>query len=66
MNTPDPHRVGQVRNDVEDIYVMLGGINSTLGQHTATLADRSSSRQKFPKVSPASSRSARKPASATG
>jgi hypothetical protein len=35
----DSRKVGQLRNDVDDIYDMLGGINSTLTEHTATLAD---------------------------
>ena len=42
----DGRKVAQLRNDVDDIYDMLGGINSTLdhhtvilGEHTATLAD---------------------------
>lgn len=40
MNMPgDGRKVAQLRNDVDDIYDMLGGINATLDQHTATLAD---------------------------
>lgn len=35
----ESRKVGQLRNDVDDIYDMLGGINATLDQHTATLAD---------------------------
>jgi ABC-type transporter Mla subunit MlaD len=38
MSTPgDGRKVAQLRNDVDDIYDMLGGINATLDQHTATL-----------------------------
>lgn len=33
----DGRKVAQLRNDVDDIYDMLGGINATLDQHTATL-----------------------------
>ncbi len=33
----ESRKVGQLRNDVDDIYDMLGGINTTLDQHTATL-----------------------------
>lgn len=36
MNQPsDGRKVSQLRNDVDDIYDMLGGINATLNQHTA-------------------------------
>ena len=37
----DGRKVAQLRNDVDDIYDMLGDINTTLGLHTATLADHS-------------------------
>lgn len=33
----ESRKVGQLRNDVDDIYDMLGGINATLADHTATL-----------------------------
>lgn len=35
--TGDSRKVGQLRNDVDDIFDMLGGINTTLAEHTATL-----------------------------
>jgi hypothetical protein len=38
MSSPgDGRKVAQLRNDVDDIYDMLGGINATLDQHTAIL-----------------------------
>ncbi|MCW2749838.1 MAG: hypothetical protein JWR83_948 [Aeromicrobium sp.] len=38
MNIPgDGRKVAQLRNDVDDIHDMLGGINATLDQRTATL-----------------------------
>ncbi len=33
----DGRKVAQLRNDVDDIYDMLGSINVTLEQHTVTL-----------------------------
>lgn len=38
MGSPgDGRKVAQLRNDVDDIYDMLSGINTTLDRHTATL-----------------------------
>lgn len=55
MNTPGPgHQVGQLRNDVNDIYDILGVIDGRLGEHTErldniddTLADHTSSLERL-------------------
>ena len=40
MNTPGlGHPVGQLRNDVDDIYDILGVIKGQLGEHASTLAE---------------------------
>ena len=36
-STGDSRKVGPLRNGVDDIFDMLGVINTTLGQHTAIL-----------------------------
>ncbi len=37
----DSRRIGQLRNDVDDIYDILGSINATLDVHTTTLGQHS-------------------------